>query len=183
MGEELDSEFKGLLRNKDIKNKPFMVFFTGVPFSSKSTLAKVIENRYDMVRVENDKIRGLKDEFDPGIDVYDYVTGLLKDWPFSNHRVFQDSSIDRMYEEIVPFCEKEEIPYYVISMPVPDDWALRAEQKGIENGEKWVLENKEKFISDHKEVSNNLEIDFRFGEDGGVIKLLKDIDRKIKKER
>ena len=179
MDEELDAEFKGLLRNKDIKNEPFIVFFTGVPFSGKSTLAKVIENRYDMVRVENDRVRGLKDEFDSSIDIYDYVTGLLKNWPFLNHRVIQDSSIDRMYEEIIPFCEREGIPYYVISMPVPDDWALRAEQKGIENGEKWVSENKEKFISDHEEASSNLEIDFRFGEDGGLIELLEELDEKL----
>ena len=51
MDDELDAEFKDLLRNKDIENEPFMVFFTGVPFSGKSTLAKVIGNRYDMVRV------------------------------------------------------------------------------------------------------------------------------------
>lgn len=174
VSKEFRDRFEGELRHIDIENEPFIVFFTGVPFSGKSTVAKALQHRYNMVRIENDRVRDLSNRFEETLDIYGFVTNFLKNFPYPNQRIVQDSSIDRMHPEIIPYCKENKIPYYIISMPVPSDYEKRIREKGKTDV------SKEKFIRDHEEAEKQLDIDFKFDEDGGMRELLRELDQKFK---
>ena len=176
---EVDEAFLEGLRNTEKDQEPFMVFFTGVPFSGKSTVAKVLQHRYDMVRVETDRIREIADSRDLDVDAYSYIKSFLKEYSEPNKRIVQDSSIDRIYEDIIPYCEENEIPCYIIKMPVPKDMDKRAREKGGLYLENWKNSTIEEFLEEHQKAAEELNIDFRFGEDGGIKNLIEELDEKL----
>jgi adenylate kinase family enzyme len=179
---KIDRLFRKGLRNTDLEREPFMVFFTGLPFSGKSTVAKVLQHRYDMVRIENDRLREIKDRENVDIDAYDYIIDFVKNYSYPNKRGVQDSSIDRIYEDIIPHCKEKEIPYFIIKMPVPEDMDERAREKGGIYLENWKNSSKEKFLREHRKAVQDLKINFKFGEDGGIKELLEELDQELDKE-
>jgi len=44
------------LKNKNIKNKKLAICFSGVPGSGKTSIAKIIEDKYKAVRINKDEI-------------------------------------------------------------------------------------------------------------------------------
>ena len=47
------------LKNTNIYHSPFIITFSGVPGCGKSSLAKIIEDKYNAVRINNDLIRDI----------------------------------------------------------------------------------------------------------------------------
>lgn len=175
--EELEERFVSGLRNTDLDQEPFMVLFTGVPFSGKSTVAKVLQHRYSMVRLENDRVRKLSRELEVEVeDPREFVLDVLKDSSWTNQRFVLDSSIDRSYERVLGLCKDRGIPYFIIKMPVPEDMDKRAYEKGGFRLENWKDADLEKFVKDYREATENFEPDFCFGKDGGMKKLLTELD-------
>lgn len=176
--EELEGRFRQGLRNTEKNQEPFIAMFTGVPFSGKSTVAKVLQHRYSMVRLENDRVRELSMELDVQVeDPRQFVLEFIKDYSEPNQRIVLDASIDRSYERVLNIREENDIPYFVIKMPVPEDMDKRAHEKGGFRLERWKEADLEKFVEDHQKAMENIEPDFRFGEDGGMRNLLKELDR------
>jgi tRNA uridine 5-carbamoylmethylation protein Kti12 len=176
--EQIKQIFQSGLRNTEMNQEPFMVLFTGVPFSGKSTVAKVLQHRYSMVRLENDRVRELVMELDVEVeDPRQFVLEFIKDYSEPNQRIVLDASIDRSYERVLNICEENDISYFVIKMPVPEDMDKRAHEKGGFRLERWKDADLEKFVKDHEKAMGDIEPDFRFGKDGGMRNLLEELDR------
>lgn len=111
------------LGNFSIPNEKLIICFSGIPGSGKTYIAKVLEKRYNAIRIRSDTIRkiinDLEEDFD-NIDeiVYDYIDWLLKSFPFVNKLIILDMSIDRRYEKLFLFFEELGYKRFIIRLKV-----------------------------------------------------------------
>lgn len=160
-----------MLRNTEAEHPTFAVVFSGVVKSGKSTVAKVLQRRYEMVRVENDMLRESSIELEEG-EVYDVVADLVRSWDLDNKRLVLDASIDRSHNKILPALESSGFPVFTIKMPVPEDINKRFQVHYPDS-------DPERYIRDQEQALESLEPDFVFGEDGGMRELLRKLDRRL----
>lgn len=160
-----------MLRNTEMDHSAFAVVFSGVVKSGKSTVAKVLQHRYEMVRIENDMLRESSIELEEG-EVYDVVADLVRSWDFDNKRLVLDASIDRSRSKILPALNSRGFPVYIVQMPVPEDINERFQVHYPDS-------DPERYIGDHEQALESLEADFVFGQDGGMRVLLRKLDRKL----
>jgi adenylate kinase family enzyme len=106
-----------MLRNTGAEHPAFAVVFSGVVKSGKSTVAKVLQRRYEIVRVENVVLRESSIELEEG-EVYDVVADLVRSWDLDNKRLVLDASIDRSHKKILPALDSSGFPLFTIQMTV-----------------------------------------------------------------
>ena len=162
------------LRNKKVCHKKILICFSGIPGSGKSTLAKILEKRYKGIRIDNNWARkhfiktrnGNSDNYAKDVDdfVRDYLDYFLKNYNFSNKLFILDSSIDRKYNRIKKFANKNRFKMFVITLEISKRIAQERafERKGsidywfVKNINRWVKEFN-RFNKKHKSdfVINN----------------------------
>jgi len=95
--------------------KKILICFSGIPGSGKTTIAKVIEKRYRMVRINSHRIGKIIRELqlegivDKDIDIpkmqIGYCLWLLKQRPFRSTEIIFDMGIDRKHKEILSMAK------------------------------------------------------------------------------
>lgn len=116
------------LKYLNIPHKKLIIAFSGVPASGKTHIAKIIEEYFQAVRINNDDIRSIiakflkkrKTQEDPQTILQNYLLFLLKEKfkTWKNRLVILDSSIDRKYETIKKAAEQEKFPLFIIALQV-----------------------------------------------------------------
>lgn len=155
------------LKNKKILSKKIIICLSGIPGSGKSTIAKILEEKYTGIRINNDWARkyfirwkgGDSSESPDEVDsfVRDYLDYFLETYDFPNKFFILDNSIDRKYDRIKKFADKEGFRMFVIKLKVSRRIVQKRafERKGgidtwfVKNIDRWVKEYKQ-FNKKHK---------------------------------
>jgi len=61
--EKINKRFFPKLKNTNTNNLPFIIAFSGVPGSGKTTISKILEKKYKGVRIDNDELRDIISDF------------------------------------------------------------------------------------------------------------------------
>ncbi|MAH03871.1 hypothetical protein CMI39_03755 [Candidatus Pacearchaeota archaeon] len=110
------------LKNLSVPHKKFMICFSGIAGSGKTYIAKILEKKYNGVRIRSDDIRGIIrslhiDDMDNVTD--DYLSWLFKNWPFKNKLIILDRGIDRKYKETFSIFKKKGYKIFIIRLKTP----------------------------------------------------------------
>ena len=113
------------LKNLEISHKKLIICFSGVPLSGKTYIARILEEKYKAVRINNDDIREIVKNVDKSKnmeeDVYSYLNWFLDNYRFKNGLVILDSSIDRRYPERAKITKKNKFKIFIIRLKVRGD--------------------------------------------------------------
>ena len=160
---EIYNEHLKVLKNLNIPHKKLIIFFAGVPGAGKTYISKVLEKRYNGIRVNNDELRRLirilyKRKFNSylkNVDkiLYDYLDWFISNYKFSNRLIIADRGIDRKYEELLLLVKKLKYPFFIISIKLTSRRLLekrvkkklrgKLDRNFIENIDRWIRENRE----------------------------------------
>ena len=158
------------LHHLEVPHQKIVICFSGIPASGKTTLAKKIEERYGVVRINNDAIREIIAEImiRRGMErteeknqkiLHEYLTYFLEKYTEKNKCLLLDSGIDRSYEQVFACCKGKKYPLFIIRLETPlkeirRRLAEREKEKPEHNSErlkKWIQEyreGKKKIIAD-----------------------------------
>ena len=109
----------------------------------KTYIAKLLEEKYQAVRISSDEIRKLVRQIDASLPTEStleaYWSYFVTHYKAPNQFLILDASIDRRYKLLFPYLEEKKIPYVVIRLQVPHEDVLdRLSMREGENKEKYV---------------------------------------------
>lgn len=112
------------LKNLDIPHKKLAIFFSGIAGSGKTYIAKILENKYQGVRIRSDDVRGIIIKLDQKADIdeiaYGYLDWFFDNYNFNNKLIILDRGIDRKYSEVIPFFKERGYKIFIIRLNVPE---------------------------------------------------------------
>lgn len=131
------------LRHTEIKQPPLVICFSGTPGMGKSYVAKLIEEKYQGVRISTDDIRHIVRQMDTSLKVEStvdtYFGYFSEHYKAPNQLLIIDASIDRRYKRLFPYFEERKIPYVVIRLEVSAEDALdRVSEREGENKANYI---------------------------------------------
>jgi predicted kinase len=110
------------LKNLSIPHKKLVICFSGIAGSGKTYIAKILEEKYNGVRIRNDDIReiirGINKEIDIDEAVYNYLGWFSNNYKFQNELLILDSGIERKYLELFPYFKKKGFVIFIIRLKV-----------------------------------------------------------------
>jgi len=171
------------LKNLNKVNKKLLICFLGIPCSGKTALAKKIERKYKAVRISNDDLRKIinqyitKKEAKREAILKEYVLDLLKNPPFTNKLVILDSGIERKYKDILKISKSKKWKMFIIRMLIPKSSIIKRikikDRKRFENHP----EDIKRWFKEYKEFNRKYKSDFIFKDDSNLKKLFIELNR------
>lgn len=159
---ELYSYHKKFLKNISIENSQLNILFSGVPGAGKTTLSKLIEEKYSGVRLDGELIRrkiSQENYFEKNSEREalkdNYFFYFLENFSFKNKLLILDRSIDRIYPKILDYHKKNSLDYLIICIRASKDQILKVfqERKNCfpyeENRERYIegwFQDQEEFL-------------------------------------
>ena len=156
---------KKKLKYLSVPHKKLLICFSGIPGSGKTHIAKILEEKYKGVRINNDNIRKIISELISEKTAKDtkeaekkrenildkYLIWLLENNLFNNGLIILDSSIDRKYKEIFLIAKENRFDLFVVRIIVSREIAEKRaiERHGgtdvhfVSNINRWIKENEE----------------------------------------
>ena len=135
--EKIYEEHKKYLHNLNVKNGKMLICFAGIPGSGKTTIAKVLEERYKGVRINSHKVGQIirkvkKVEGDRELQ-NEYQCWILEKKPFENGLIILDSGIERKYEKTFEIAKSKKFKIFIIQLNISKEEAMRriAEREGV----------------------------------------------------
>lgn len=153
------------LKNKGILHEKIIICFSGIPSSGKSSIAKILEEKYKGIRIDNNPVRKYfinlrgQDSFKYAdeVDAFvkEYLDYFLEKYNFPNKFFILDSSIDRKYNRIKEFADKNGFRMFVIRIDLPKRIAQKRafERKG--GVDPWFLKNIGRWMKEYKQFNTN----------------------------
>jgi dephospho-CoA kinase len=171
------------LKNLDVPNKKLVIGFAGVPFSGKTTIAKILEKKYKAVRISSDEIMRVITENKLVKNVEEnerlkreYIYFLIEKIPFKNKLIILDKSLDRDYAKFFNLVGKQK---FVIQIEISVEKA-KERARNREDMKSW-LSRFDGWFREHEEFKKNFNADIVLdGENPSLENLFKLIDEKIK---
>ncbi|MFC1682534.1 AAA family ATPase [Nanoarchaeota archaeon] len=167
------------IKNAEVPNRKIAICFAGIPGSGKTHIAKILEERYKGIRIENDNLRIIIRKICPkktaeekqGI-LQQYLKFFMENYNRKNNLLIFDRGIERAYQRFFPhlrqnkfkiFVIKIKISYEKIESNVKKKLRGKLDKNYTENIEKWKREFKE-FETNYKsditiENENNLNLE------------------------
>jgi len=111
------------LKNLDIPHKKLVICFSGIPGSGKTQLSKILEEKYNGVRVSSDDVRRIVNKLQLGdLDkiTYPYLDWFFENYKFPNKLIILDKGIDRRWRETFSLFKKQDYKIFVIRLSVPE---------------------------------------------------------------
>lgn len=112
-----------LLKNTRIQHAPLVVCFSGVPGMGIPEIAKIIEDKFEAVRISNDQIRTVIKNFTSPLGaqwlMQGYLMYFLLSYSAPNKFLILDSSIDRRYAVLLPYLKMKGIPCITVRLEMP----------------------------------------------------------------
>lgn len=167
---------------------PLVITFSGVPGSGKTTIAKLLEEKYKAIRINNDQIRDIVGETLHSKDV-DYIETFIVPYleklrpeliMSPNKIIILDSSIDRRYEAVSKFYENAGYKFFIIKLDFPREEIEQRIKNRNENFEDY-LAKLDDWWQDFENFSQMRKADFviKIGDKNEINKLLEILDSKI----
>lgn len=147
----LDSHIRPRLKYLEIKKPKIIFLISGPPSSGKTTLAKLIEEEFQAVRLSRDDARRVLNELHPDLEnahkeriVHEYIDRLKRDIALhsKNKMIVMDSSIDRTYENEFNFVRNNHYKSIVLALDIP----IETHKKRIENRQEWSVNDKQLYL-------------------------------------
>lgn len=121
--ESIFKQHSRLLNNTRIPHKPLVVCFSGVPGMGKTHIAKVLEEKFQGVRISNDEIRTIIKTFSNALTsqwlMQAYMIYFMLSYTAPNKFIILDSSIDRRYLVLLPYLKMKGFPCIVVRLEAP----------------------------------------------------------------
>ena len=126
---DIANEYYNSLFNQEARQPKYVVLFSGVVGSGKSTIARTIEQSLQAVRVSNDEIRGRITAANPAIEPAQRERLKLKIGNEVLERlanetsgiIVVDASCDRVYDDYHAWAEKHGYHIILLRVAVPRD--------------------------------------------------------------
>lgn len=165
---KITSELKKIIKYPHCKNKSLFILMAGVPCSGKTYLTKKIEEKYNALVINKDSIMEINSRCnlvsnteENELQKNQYLFSLLKDNPFQNKLVLIDGSIDRHYKEILDFCKKESLEYFLIEVNISKKAMIEIiHKRNPDNLDNW-LPRVDKWIQEHKDFRKHNKVDIK----------------------
>lgn len=121
--EELFAEHMKMLSHTEVAHPPLVVCFSATPGMGKTYIAKLVEEKYQAVRISTDAVRDLirkSASTMPREETLDeYLNYFLTHYKAPNHFFILDASIDRTYKRLFALWESKSVPFIVVRLEVP----------------------------------------------------------------
>lgn len=157
--ERILDKYSEHLKNININHKKLIICLSGIPASGKTHIAKVLEEKYNAVRVENDEIRRVIKKIMPDTDrderqeiLQEFLIWLISNYKYKNGLIILDSSIDRKYDAVREIASENGFGIFVIKVNVSREVAEKR-ARGRNNGKedmhftkeigRWIRENED----------------------------------------
>ncbi len=170
------------LKNLNISNKRLVICFSGVPASGKTSLAMILEKKYNAVRINKDEIGNLINKIKTITtkekeELADkYIIHLFNNWIFKNNLIILDKSIDRKYKEIFDILKNNKFQKFIIRLNISKSVALkRIKERNKENLHEW-LEKVDKWFKDFEDSGKNIQPDFIYNNKQDLRELFKKLE-------
>lgn len=142
-----------LLKNTRIEHKPLVICFSGVPGMGKTHIAKILEEKYQGVRISNNEIRAIVNTFanTPNSQwlMQAYLMYFMLSYTAPNKLIILDSSIDRQYAVLLPYLTFKGIPYIIIRLETPYEQVVDCLTKREQAGEGVYLKFLDSWYADY----------------------------------
>lgn len=160
---------KNLKNLEELNNFKIILFFSGIPGSGKTTLAKEIEERYNGIRLNNDDIRDIivdalhlnieSEEVHKLTKEYSlYLTNKLSN--VKNGLIILDSSIDRSFEQIKKWADKNSYKLFVIKLDISKEEIINRINLRQGKDAHIYLDNLDRWWNDYVEFNKLYRADF-----------------------
>lgn len=166
---EIFTIHKRKLKHLNVKHEKLLICFSGIPCTGKTHLAKILENKYQGIRISTDELRKIikklgRKKYPQLLDktykekiLHEYLSYLIEKWTFKNKLVLLDKGIDRDYEKISDKAKKAKFKLFIIRIVATKKIAKKGvilklgkpDKNFIENINLWVKEFKQ-FDKTHK---------------------------------
>jgi len=163
--EKIDKEFIPQLQNTDIENKPFVIAFSGIPGSGKTTIAKRLQERYNAVGIRSDDLRttlsNLNIKMGEGAEkiLNDYTFHLLETPHLENKLIILDSSIDRISKRFFEVCNSNNLEYFIIRINLSGEEAILRILNREKINEEELRGRMKGWVADYKDFGKNAKYD------------------------
>jgi thymidylate kinase len=150
-----------MLKYLNVKHDPLVICFSGVSGMGKSTIAQLLEDKYQAVRISSNDIRAImhslkinpneivdKDKMATVLEAYTIY--LMQRVRISNGLIILDASIDRVYKDLFPVLNQLGFAHTVIRLEVPLDIAKSRIQLRDKENAKFYLKHFEKWAADYE---------------------------------
>lgn len=146
------------LKNLILSKNRIIICFSAVPGSGKTTIAKLIEEHYNGVRISNDEIRAIihdlkKDALNDEVQeiLREYLSFFLEKYDYLNKLMILDSGIDRKYPILKKLADNRGFRMIIIKINVNLDKIIsriknrnpKSYQGYLESMNRWIRENEE----------------------------------------
>ena len=170
------SEHKKKLKNLSIKNNKLIICFGAIPGSGKTTISKILEDKYKGVRINTDEIRSIiyKTEIDPVKKqeiLENYLLYFLKNYDLINGLIILDCSIDRFYKQIIDYANKNNFSLFVINIQITKETVEDRISKINENYKDYI-EEMQRWLKEHKQFEKDVILDITLNGLNPNLKLL-----------
>lgn len=163
LSKKIDSKLLPTLKNRSTSHNRFIITFSGVPGTGKTTIAKILEKRYSAVKINNDAIRKIivenhlttsEEETEQLLQEYNF--NLISKIPFRNKRLILDKSMDRRYKWFLGICTRCNLNYFLIRLTIPDEskaLAMLSKREEITNTERTSMK---RWFKEYLQCTNDL---------------------------
>lgn len=142
-----------LLKNTRIANKPLVVCFSGVPGMGIPDIAKIVEDKFEGVRISNDEIRTIIKTFSNALTsqwlMQAYLMYFMLSYSAPNKLMVLDSSIDRRYSVLLPYLKMRGIPSLVVRIEMPYEQVVERLTEREQAGEGVYLKFLDSWYADY----------------------------------
>jgi len=182
----INKEFLPNLKNVNYPNKKFLIGFSGIPSSGKTSIAKKLEERYKGVRIRSDDVRKIiaKEDFlktpEENEELLEgYIFGLIENCPFKNGLLILDNSLDRKYKRFFDLCKSKKLEFFIIRLDFSGEEAINRiiNREKVENmGD--LYKSMEKWVRDYNDFGKNARYDILLdGRNPDLNKLYRKLDK------
>ncbi len=172
--EKIFSEHKETIKYFDVPNSTKLVIaFSGVPGSGKTTLAKILEEKFKGIRINNDLIRNIirkEAEITELIQIQKLLVEYAKFMrprlvKSLNKLIILDWNINRSYDLISNYYESRGYKLFIIKMDISKEVIVkRIKERNSENPDPF-LERLDEWIKDSVSFASKRNADFIIKED------------------
>ena len=184
---KISNKYYPYIKNKNIKNKKLAICFSGVPGSGKTSIAKILEDKYKAVRINKDDIGKIINSLNltntnKKEDLsYQYINQLISNYPFSNHLIIIDRSIDRTHNETFKILRKFGFKIFIIRIKVSKSIAIkRIKKRNYKNFQVWMSKIN-KWFSDYNKSGKMIKANINLDDNNlDLEEMYKKLDKELK---
>lgn len=166
--EIIKNDYIPYLTNKSVTNPKLLIYFLGVPGSGKTTLAKMLEQEFEAIRISKDDIITILRTNFPQLRIPELarlvnsqlemiLTEIAR---FPNGLVILDKSADRQYQVVQKYAKKNNYQTYIINLDPPRYLVEQRIKKRSPNDYQYWLANMNDWWENHENALQAVHYDF-----------------------